>query len=243
MAHAVFTTLVMLTLDPRLVYYSFVLRNGHRIGHLHHCVLFIPACTVQHVRNLLHHCLSCCLESHLWHMVGIVHAHRFPCSRPTIFKVWVQNVRWQNWTPSKKSVFQSKHLEESCFGRTGQIIRQRPRHSGQRPRQFNFPMHMLKVITRNLRKNVPEFSEFMDEDTNQMHKSTQANRVIARLMIKHDLSQLQANKWFTKKSDRGSLCISEIASSLINISLPCSPQATQRLPSISLKSSCNTAKY
>lgn len=143
----------------------------------------------------------------------------------------------------EKSVFQSKHLEESCFGRTGQIIRQRPRHSGQRPRQFNFPMHMLKVITRNLRKNVPEFSEFMDEDTNQMHKSTQANRVIARLMIKHDLSQLQANKWFTKKSDRGSLCISERASSLINISLPCSPQATQRLPSISLKSSCNTAKY
>lgn len=68
---------------------------------------------------------------------------RFP-TEISICSLWERNVRRESWRPSIYSVLCSAHFEESCFDRTGQIVRVR---EGAVPTIFDFPQHLQNKNT------------------------------------------------------------------------------------------------
>ncbi|KAG0727701.1 DNA transposase THAP9 [Chionoecetes opilio] len=69
--------------------------------------------------------------------------HRFPNMQKdkTRNREWIRNTRWNNWTPSKRSVLCSDHFSASSFDRTGQTVRLR---SSAAPTIFTLPSHLCK---------------------------------------------------------------------------------------------------
>uniref|UniRef100_UPI00358FFAC5 uncharacterized protein n=1 Tax=Myxine glutinosa TaxID=7769 RepID=UPI00358FFAC5 len=49
--------------------------------------------------------------------------HLFPRRSPNLLRQWILKVRREKWVPSSRSVLCSDHFEESCFDRTGAVVR------------------------------------------------------------------------------------------------------------------------
>uniref|UniRef100_A0A8C4R2W2 THAP-type domain-containing protein n=1 Tax=Eptatretus burgeri TaxID=7764 RepID=A0A8C4R2W2_EPTBU len=49
--------------------------------------------------------------------------HLFPRRSPNLLRQWILKVRRKKWVPSSRSVLCSDHFEESCFDRTGAVVR------------------------------------------------------------------------------------------------------------------------
>ncbi|KAM7291427.1 hypothetical protein ISCGN_028000 [Ixodes scapularis] len=87
-------------------------------------------------------CVYSCWNSN--HQQKSATFHRFPRSRPEIYRQWLINIGGgrRNWQPSGESVVCSDHFEEECFDRTGQTVRLRvdavptknlPAHKARKP--------------------------------------------------------------------------------------------------------------
>lgn len=69
----------------------------------------------------------------------------FPKKRE-LLKTWIVNMKRENFCPSKYSLLCSDHFEDSCFDRTGQIIRLR---EDAVPTIFKFPKPQTQKVKKN----------------------------------------------------------------------------------------------
>ncbi|KAK3874656.1 hypothetical protein Pcinc_020408 [Petrolisthes cinctipes] len=73
--------------------------------------------------------------------------HRFPNKEKheTRYNKWLRNMRWEKWTPGRRSVICSYHFSAECFDRTGKTVRLR---SSAVPTIFDFPSRLCKKLKK-----------------------------------------------------------------------------------------------
>ncbi|KAK4310044.1 hypothetical protein Pmani_018374 [Petrolisthes manimaculis] len=73
--------------------------------------------------------------------------HRFPNKEKheTRYNKWLRNMRWEKWTPGRRSVICSYHFSDECFDRTGKTVRLR---SSAVPTIFDFPSRLCKKLKK-----------------------------------------------------------------------------------------------
>ncbi|XP_046860657.1 THAP domain-containing protein 2-like [Xenia sp. Carnegie-2017] len=74
--------------------------------------------------------------------------HRFPADLERR-KVWIKNIHRERWTPSSTSRLCSDHFLESCFDRSGKVVKLQ---RDAVPTRFKlFPQHMKKKTFKSVR--------------------------------------------------------------------------------------------